>query len=187
MATVRKAEISDLKDVEYICRMTAGEGARRDEHRGKIVAKTYSTYYIEHDCDSCFVLADEKNTAVGYILCAPEASRFKRIYLKEYVPQIRALSRRDGREAFFIPFSYMLFSKKYPAHLHINLMPDFQGAGYGSVLMRELFEHLKNKNVPGVMLEVDSYNTGAVAFYKKHGFKVLFEGFGAVLMGKNLR
>lgn len=187
MAVIRKARKSDLKEVEYICRMTAGEGSRRDEHRGRVVSKTYSSYYIEHDCDCCFVLTDDADLPVGYILCAPNAAKFKKIYKKKYVPEIYSLSKRDGREAFFIPYSYMLFSKKYPAHLHINLMPDYQGVGYGSTLMRELFSELDRRRIRGVMLEVDSYNTGAVEFYKKHGFKVLFEAFGAILMGKKLQ
>lgn len=187
MAVIRKARKSDLKEVEYICRMTAGEGARRDEHRGRVVSKTYSTYYIEHDHDCCFVLTNDADLPVGYILCAPNAAKFKKIYKKKYVPEIYSLSKRDGREAFLIPYSYMLFSRKYPAHLHINLMPDYQGAGYGSALMSELFAELIKRNIPGVMLEVDSYNTGAVAFYKKHGFKVLFKAFGGVFMGKVLQ
>ncbi len=187
MATIRKARKNDLKEVEYICRMTAGEGARRDEYRGRIVSKIYSSYYIEHDCDCCFVLADDGDCPVGYVLCAPDALKFKRIYKKKYVPEIYSLSKKDGREAFFIPYSYMLFSKKYPAHLHINLMPDFQGSGYGSKLLNELFSELEARGICGVMLGVDSFNTRAMAFYERHGFKKLLCVHGEVLMGKILQ
>lgn len=76
-AEIRKALKSDLKDVEYICRMTAGPLSRENELVGKIIAKTYSTYYIEEECGNCFVLASGEK-AVGYILSSLDAGVFKR-------------------------------------------------------------------------------------------------------------
>ena len=125
-AEIRKALKSDLKDVEYICRMTAGPLSRENELVGKIIAKTYSTYYIEEECGNCFVLASGEK-AVGYILSSLDAGVFKKVYRKKYVPQIFSLSKKDGVLAWLLPIPYMFFKKNYPAHMHIDILPGFQG------------------------------------------------------------
>lgn len=186
MAEIRKATKSDLARVNYICRQTAGEGARTIELFGQIIEKTYSSYYIEEDYDSCFVL-DDGGEAVGYILCAPDAKRFTKIYRKKYVPEIYKLEKKSGVEAWAIPVPYMVLRKKYGAHLHIDLLPEYQHSGYGTKLVNTLIEELKRKNVNGVILCVDSYNKGAIKFYEKNGFKTVLNLKKFRIMGKKLK
>lgn len=38
----------------------------------------------------------------------------------------------------------------YPAHLHIDLLPDWQGKGHGRALMHKLLQALRRKGVPAV-------------------------------------
>ncbi len=52
------------------------------------------------------------------------------------------------------------------AQLYVS--PDFQGRGVGALLLDEIEESFFE--VPIVRLEVEEKNTGAVAFYSKHGF-----------------
>lgn len=186
MAEIRKATKSDLERVEYICRQTAGEGARTNEIMGKTTALTYSTYYITEDADSCFVLDDGKE-AVGYILCAPDAKRFTKIFRKKYVPEIYKLEKRSGITAWVIPIPYMILRRKYSAHLHIDLLPQYQRGGYGTKLVNTLIEELKRKNVNGVILCVDGDNTGAIKFYEKNGFKTVVKFTKFRIMGMKLK
>ena len=65
------------------------------------------------------------------------------------------------------------FKKEYPAHLHIDLLPAYQRQGWGGKLINALFEHLKSKNVKGVMLTTGKTNETACNFYKKYGFELL--------------
>ncbi len=58
----------------------------------------------------------------------------------------------------------------YPAHLHINLMPDLQKGGHGSALLRHQLQSLRNSGVSGVHLGVDPRNEGVTGFYAKFGF-----------------
>lgn len=185
MITIRKSQISDLKRVEYVCKMTAGELSRTVEAVGNMVANTYSAYYIRECTDTCFVL-DSDGEAVGYILCEPNCKRFEKIYRKKDVKNIANFSKIGAIKAYFYPFLYSFFGKKYPAHLHINLLPEYQNSGYGSKMVEALLAELSSRGVKGVMLATDTDNDGAIRFYKRHGFKVLVSACGGTAMGKRL-
>ena len=61
----------------------------------------------------------------------------------------------------------------FPAHLHINIHPDWQGRGLGSRLMASYLEALRGLGVPGVFLETSSRNSKALPFYEKLGFRLM--------------
>ncbi len=188
MATIRQARLTDTANVEYICRVTAGPGCRREPVVGNRVAKMYSTYYIRECADTCFVLADERDKAVGYILCEENYKKFQVKYRKIDVPTVFKMKKSDGVKAWFLPVPYLVFGKKYPAHLHIDILPEYQNKGYGKELVVTLLNHLKNRGVKGVMLTADSENTGAIRFYNRLGFETLVksEKLNAIIMGKKL-
>jgi ribosomal protein S18 acetylase RimI-like enzyme len=58
----------------------------------------------------------------------------------------------------------------YPAHLHIDLLPEAQGRGLGRELLRTFGEELVVRGVNGVHLGVGEDNVGAAAFYRRLGF-----------------
>lgn len=185
MPFIRPAEEKDLHCIEHICRMTAGPEARRNEKVGRKISLTYSTYYARAERETCFVL-DENGTAVGYILCAPDYSKYAKEYRKNEVKQLWRIDKTQSIAAFFLPFGYLPFKNKYPAHLHIDLLDEYQGQGYGSQLMSALLEKLKEMQIPGVMLIVDKNNTGAQRFYERVGFKKIISAFGGVVMAMEL-
>ena len=185
MPIIRTAKKSDLADAEYICIQTADEILRKTEKRAKITALMFSTYYIDEETEHCFVLEDD-GRVVGYILCAPSAKRFAKRYRKDNLKKIAHLSKLWAFIAFFGPVKYSLLKGKYPAHLHIDILEEYQSAGYGKQLMSTLLEHLKQNNIKGVMLSCSSSNARAIAFYKKFGFKKIISAFGGTLMGKEL-
>jgi GNAT superfamily N-acetyltransferase len=74
----------------------------------------------------------------------------------------------------------------YPAHLHIDLLPDIQGQGWGRKLTRVLFDALAEQKVPGLHLGVSRRNPGAMAFYDKIGLSVLEEDEKGQTRGKAL-
>jgi ribosomal protein S18 acetylase RimI-like enzyme len=61
----------------------------------------------------------------------------------------------------------------FPAHLHIDLLPETQGQGWGRMLVRTLLDRLRAAGVPGVQLGVGELNVGAQAFYRRLGFAPL--------------
>ena len=78
------------------------------------------------------------------------------------------------------------FYKKYPAHLHIDILPEYQRMGLGSQLMDTLTAHLRQKGVCGVMLGVGSKNEKGKSFYKKYGFRQVFRIPFSIVMGLEL-
>lgn len=187
MATVRKARQSDLKNVEYICRMTAGELARTNDTVGEATTKAFSTYYIRECLDTCFVLADEKDCAVGYVLCEPDYKRFRKVFRKKDVPEIRRIYKKLGNVARFLPLPYTLWGRKYPAHLHIDILDEYQNKGYGSILIKSLLNELEGRKIKGIMLTANSDNYGAIRFYKRLGFHTVINVKSTgIIMAKNL-
>lgn len=62
---------------------------------------------------------------------------------------------------------------RYPAHLHINLLPDWRGFGLGRRLIEAYLHQLREQHVPGVFLQTTSMNAIAVKLYEKVGFCLL--------------
>jgi Acetyltransferase (GNAT) family len=61
----------------------------------------------------------------------------------------------------------------YPAHLHIDLLPPFQGAGHGRALMETFYAAAARAGAPGVHLTVLAANTRAIGFYRHLGLRRL--------------
>lgn len=61
----------------------------------------------------------------------------------------------------------------YPAHLHIDLLPEAQRQGLGRQLIDTLRAALAERGVPGVHLGYDKNNVAARAFYDRLGFTEL--------------
>ena len=61
----------------------------------------------------------------------------------------------------------------FPAHLHVDVLPEHQGRGHGRALIRACVDALARRGVPGVHLGVLEANTGARAFYDRLGFTEL--------------
>lgn len=188
MATIRPMRKSDLKDIEYVCGKTGGNFTAKQPILAYRTAKTYATYYVRECTDTCFCLADDNDKAVGYILCEPDYKRYLKIFPKVDAKFVFELDKKDGITAFCQPVPYTVLGWKYPAHLHIDILPEYQSKGYGSDLMNALLQELKARNIKGIMLTADAENKGAIRFYERFGFKTVIcsEKINAIIMAKKL-
>jgi ribosomal protein S18 acetylase RimI-like enzyme len=167
----------------------------------ELIYKRWGAYYFEECRDHCFVAADpESDRAVGVILCAPDTLMYQKIFNEKYYKSIRmalkemkqnhpgavtkyhmAYYRR--REGSLLNFTHPLKMKQiyseYPAHLHINIHPDFQRQGIGQLLVDRLLSHLKEKGIRGLHLIVAFNNQKGIGFYRKYGFSKLLDIFPA--------
>ena len=75
-----------------------------------------------------------------------------------------AYGRRAGAEPY---------GDDHPAHLHIDLLPELQGQGWGRRLIDTLAGALRERGVSGLHLVASADNTGALAFYARLGFTPL--------------
>jgi len=64
----------------------------------------------------------------------------------------------------------------HPAHLHVDILPGYQGAGWGRALIGVFLAALRERGVPAVHLGVSPTNTAALAFYARIGLRELPAG-----------
>ncbi len=171
---IRKYNPADKKNVQDICLYCDGyEDFKADTIN--FLLSTYCDYYTEQEPDNCFVAVNEKDEAVGYILCAENFDRFHKIFRNNYLTKI---PEKDKTNRFYAEMSTVMHKKykeDFPAHLHIDIMENYQRMGLGHKLMDALISHLKAKEIKGIMLTVNSLNPKGVAFYKKYGFDIIEE------------
>ncbi len=178
--SIRKYQESDREQVQGICMATGSGEAQQNEVFQNMLLTAFCNYYIEQEPDNCFVAADGQK-AVGYVLCAENAEAWAEIFQDQYIAHLDA----DPLKMFCqgIMNSPLQFASEYPAHLHIDILPDYQRMGLGTMLMDTLVQHLKEKGIPGLLLSVAGDNTKGKQFYKKYGFQVLAETPHEIVMG----
>ena len=182
MAVIRPYEPKDKENVRNVCLATGPANAYEPKERIFLLA-CFCDYYIENEPEHCFVVENAAGEAAGYIFCAENYKSYRRVFKKEYVKRAEAAGLIKGIYALFTGVPLWFFAQKYPAHLHIDILPELQRQGAGTALMNALFEKLKAGNVPGVMLVCGANNQKGRGFYNKYGFHKLVECFGFVAMG----
>ena len=183
MINIRKYEKTDAQNVRFVC--LNSEGTPHTGNVGEFILHTFCDYYIENEPENCFVLSDD-GKAVGYIICTENYDIYKEIFDREYLH----LNKDLGDELYGWAKESTILQEKYkaeyPAHLHIDILPEYQRKGWGGKLLDALSEHLKSKEIKGVMLTAGSDNVNAGSFYRKYGFEVI-EILGTdVAFGKKL-
>ena len=185
MINIRKYQDKDKEYLRDICIKTSKLPVGTEPER-QFLTLMYNDYYTEIEGRNCFVAVNENDIPVGYILCAEDFNTYAKIFKKAYLPQIRKLGMKYYFMAVTEMVGHKLFSKKFPAHLHIDILDICQGQGVGTKLVNELKAHLKSKNIPALMLSCGGDNTMAVKFYKKNNFKVIKNLAGSYIMGIDL-
>ncbi len=61
----------------------------------------------------------------------------------------------------------------FPAHLHIDILPDHQGGGYGRRLVETFLMAAAQAGAPGVHVAVATANAAAHGFYLRVGFEAI--------------
>ncbi|MBP3938183.1 MAG: GNAT family N-acetyltransferase [Clostridia bacterium] len=170
---IRPFEEKDKENVRFICLNSEGP-CRMTPDESHYILTTYCNYYIENEGHNCFVAADEDDKAIGYIICTENFDNFRETFLRDYVPRldekliIWGFNARDGaKSSFRLQEKY---KEEYPAHLHIDVLPEYHRRGLGHMLTDTLKKHLKEKGIRGVMLTVGAQNKVGQSFYNKYGF-----------------
>ena len=122
-----------------------------------------------YEKENCFV-AELDGKVVGYIISAEDTKTWIDRFSSNLLSSSTPLIREKGIES---TKGYLPYYPEYPAHLHIDIDPEYQRMGIGKAMMDALLSHYKEKGVKGVMLGVDPENIKGVSFYKKYGFTPL--------------
>ena len=185
MISIRKYQPKDKPAVRHILIETSRLPVETEKDI-KLLELLYNDYYTEVEPENCFVAVNEKDEAVGYIICAADYKTFRRNFMKFYLPEIKELGMKYYIQAFMDIMGHALYAHKYPAHLHINVLNVCQGHGTGTKLMDTLKAELRKNGKKGLMLSCAADNDGAIRFYKRNGFKVLSVMAGGCAMAVEL-
>lgn len=203
MTRIRPFRPGDEPALAEICLKTADAGSDAtgllddDDLWGEIFVLPYAARHPEF----AFVVEADDGRVVGYIVGAPDSAAFEDWFANEWWPrhadrwprpegdpQPVSVSRQDGlvRYAYARHGGEQPFGDEYPAHLHIDLLPETQGQGLGRQLIHTLEDALREAGVPGVHLVASAENTGAIAFYPRVGFEPLPSPEGTQVFAKRL-
>lgn len=184
MANIRLFRPTDLGDLRDVCIRTGDSGAEATARYAdpSILPAIFAEPYAVLEPDLTFVV-DNGTRVVGYVLGTADTASFVKRFRAEWLPTVAARYPAspdpvtpDQRMACLLHDpEYMLHPEfaDYPAHLHIDLLPEAQGAGNGRALMETFWSALRERGVPGVHLAMSTNNTRARAFYDRLGFHEL--------------
>lgn len=183
---IRPYEKRDKEAVHYVCLNSEGpfKGSKRAMN---FTLTVYCDYYLEKEPENCFVAVDENDKVIGYIICAEDFDVFIKRFTDEFCPRIKKWEFRRRKSAFRSIIPHEKYKEEYPAHLHIDILPEYQRMGLGHKLTDVLLEHLKGKNVKGVMLTTWIKNKKGRGFYDKYGFTLLEEMKNCAVYGIKLK
>ena len=190
----------DHDAVYEVCVRTgdAGNDATGKFTHAELIPDIWAGPYTELEPKLAFVL-DDGGTAVGYVIGTADTAAFVRSYRQHWIPHLADVyvepsGPTDVEEALialaFQPERMMETDlERYPAHLHIDLLPPYQGAGHGRRLIERFLESAAQAGAAGVHVVVARANTRAHGFYERVGFELMDvpgEPGGEVFYGRRL-
>lgn len=198
-AKIRRASLADGDRVYEICLRTADAGgdATALHHDPRLVGHVWAAPYLHHAADHAFVVVDEADVAGGYVLGAVDSRSYEAALERAWWPRLRreyplvaeGRTARDQEVVELIhapPTAIEAIVERYPSHLHIDLLPEFQGAGHGRRMIETLLESLASAGSSGVHLGVSSANERAIGFYRAMGLRELGRSRHGVAFGRRL-
>jgi ribosomal protein S18 acetylase RimI-like enzyme len=192
--TIRPATSGDHDQISRICLLTGatGKDATGVFSNDTTLADVYATPYLHGPGGFCLVWDVDGETR-GYVLGTSDTRAFQEWFSREWWPARadRHPARTDG-DGWLLPEAAnptrMLIDRvdEFPAHLHIDLLPDQQGRGAGRALIDACMRLLGERGVPGLHLVAEKANEGAQAFYPRVGFEAIDEAETVVTFARRL-
>lgn len=181
MSHIRPYRPGDREALYDICVRTADAGgdATGILSDDALWGDLFAVPYAEKHPDLAWVVESDDGRTIGYIVATDDTDAFYTWFRDRWWPGLKERYPRaenpESREERMTEYGYERApgieanAAEYPAHLHIDLLPETQGQGLGRGLMQTLFEELTRRGVRGLHLGIDPSNAGAAAFYERLG------------------
>jgi ribosomal protein S18 acetylase RimI-like enzyme len=180
---IRHATGTDTEALYDVCVRTAdgGQDARGQFDDDRLWGDLFAVPYLLLAPDHAYVLDDGTGRAVGYALGAADTATFVERLRDVWIPATAdriplppdpPISAQDGLRALHYHPEWRFNPElaAYPAHLHIDILPEWQGRGFGRALMSALINGLRSAGAGGIHLTMLTTNTNARRFYDRLGF-----------------
>jgi len=183
VAHLRSFRPGDEPALAEICLRTAdtGSDATGILDDDDIWAAVFVLPYVARHPELAVVVETDDGRVAGYAVATDDTDAFEEWFLSEWWPRFaqrwpKPVGEPATRQDSVLAYAYGRrpgaepFAESFPAHLHIDLLPDVQGQGWGRRLIAALLERLRAAEVRGVHLVAAGTNAGAIAFYARLGF-----------------
>lgn len=182
-----------------VCLRTAdaGRDATRLYRDPRLVGDVFAVCYAHLEPEFAFVL-DAGDRVTGYIVGTPDTARFVNAVRDRWLPLVA--DRHPPPDGPPVTpddeLRYVLYHPEhrlrpvvadYPAHLHIDLLPEHQRSGHGRRLMSTLLAAFHQAGAARVHLTMSTANTAARAFYDRVGFHEITvdDTYGLTYLGRS--
>ncbi|WP_230492698.1 GNAT family N-acetyltransferase [Martelella alba] len=195
-AVIRPARPEDEPALYGICLQTANAGADATALYSDpdYPGQRFVIPYVRFAPRFAFVL-ESGGQVMGYVVAAPDSEVFERALARQWWPALREQYRDRVAEA---PLDDKVLAairhptapspaltRRWPAHLHINLLPPAQKGGWGRKLIETELDALRQAGIAGVHLGVSLQNEQVCGFYQRLGFEHVLRG-NAIYMAQRL-
>lgn len=187
--SIRPYAAADLADLYLICLRTAASGEDGTElyrRAPRSIGDYYAAPYAVFAPELVTVLEDGQGVC-GYVLGVADTAAFEDWFESDWFERMReryplpvgdpadftAAERLISRFHRPLQRESRTLLKRYPAHLHIDLLSRAQGQRLGPKLMERFLAALRARAVPGVHLGLGLRNQRALRFYERLGFEQL--------------
>lgn len=175
----------------------SGQDATGQYAHPELLHLIYLDPYLALEPSLAHVVRDDDGTACGYIVGCADSQGFEAACEASWWPPLREAwqpgTTPEGMKGEALIAKIHTpdrtpdeLQAEYPAHLHIDLLPQAQGGGRGRALMERFLADLRERDVPGVHLGVGARNENAQGFYRHLGFEVLMDQPWGKVMGLRL-
>lgn len=196
MTHIRPYRDADRDALYDICVRTADAGADATGilTDDRLWGDVFATPYAVRHPDLAWVVESADGRAIGYIVATDDTDAFEQWFREEWWPSKQGEYPLSGaveptRQDGIIGYATRRapggekHAAAYPAHLHIDLLPEAQGQGLGRRLIETLFAELRSRGVAGLHLGMNPTNTAAGAFYERLGMHRLESGPDSTMYG----
>jgi ribosomal protein S18 acetylase RimI-like enzyme len=178
---IRPIRPSDERAVGRIAYQTGffGQSAAAYFANERLFAHLWVGPYFRGGGFACLV-AESEGEILGYVLGSPDPGQYGRSLRRVL---LRMLPRLTPLRQTWASLPYLLRAGRYPsphadwqqfpAHLHINLLPEARGLGLGRRLLTGHLDLLRGAGVVGVQLSTTSENRAALELYRRLGFVLM--------------
>jgi predicted NBD/HSP70 family sugar kinase/N-acetylmuramic acid 6-phosphate (MurNAc-6-P) etherase/ribosomal protein S18 acetylase RimI-like enzyme len=198
---LRHAVEGDRSALYTVCLRTGNAGADGTHlfSDPMLLGSIYVGPYLSHSQSFALALVKEGEGAVGYTLGVLDTLKFNELCEREWWPRLiqkyapdKISQLWDNEKELIANEVYthdnnnsndvkleddpelVSFYKKYPSHMHIDMVAEMQGHGHGLIMVNTLLHYLRSAGSCGVHLCMHSSNNRAYHFYTtKLGFKFI--------------
>lgn len=198
---IREYRKTDLPYLYEICLKTGDNG--RDAtplfQDPYLLGQFYAAPYAHFEPDCVLILEGSSQglqRPLGYILGTSDTAAYTAWFNQHWRPAAQALyggtegcrspTEEATRRLFSQDLTFPPWVEAYPGHIHIDILPEAQGGGWGRKLMDAMSRRFAEKGCKGFHLGVSAANEGGIAFYRRYGMQELATESWGLVFGKLL-